>query len=186
MQAEYERFKLDAAAIYLPRLPQQRIIVYNFNIPIEQAQTAATLDTVGQQVVTDLPLGAAGTISPPYFQISAVYTLVHRATNEERLWQGSFNPRARDLSQVTAFRPFDHQTFVNYCVTNCERERVRNKLTAVVDGRNSMWTLQDILSVIVSVQATVGHQHMIFQHHPELVHHGGAQQSRNVFRIYYD
>jgi len=188
MQHEYNRLKLDAAAIQIARSPQQRIIVYNFNVPIEQAQSVANWDIVRQQIETDLPLGAAGTISPPYFQLTAVYTIVHRNTNEERLWLGSFNPRARDLSQITAFRPLDHATFSNYCLVNSEPNRVRNKLDSVVNTRNSVWNLGDILSIIVSVQATVSTHHPIFYNHPDLFHYGGtkAQVKRSVFRLYFD
>lgn len=188
MQNEYERFKLDAAAIQIARNSQQRIIVYNFNLPIEQAQSEVHWNTVRQKVETDLPPGAAGTISPPYFQLTAVYTIIHRNTNEERLWLGSFNPRARDLSQVTVFRPLDHTTFVNYCLTNSEPNRVRNKLDGVVNTRNSVWNLGELLSIVVSVQSTVHTNHSIFQNHPELFQYGGnrAQYRRSVFRLYFD
>ena len=188
MQNEHERFKLDAAAIQIAKFQQQRIIVYNFNLPIDQAQSSANWDTVCQQVDTDLPPRAAGTISPAYFQLTAVYTIIHRNTNEERLWLGSFNPRARDLSQVTAFRPFDNSTFTNYCITNSEPARVRNKLDSVVNTRNSVWNLGEILSIIVSVQSTVDTNHVIFHNHPELLHYGGnrTQHRRSIFRVYFD
>lgn len=188
MQHEHERFKLDAAAIQIARLQQQRIIVYNFNLPIAQAQITANWNIVRQQIETDLPSRAAGTISQPYFQLTAVYTIIHRNTNEERLWLGSFNPRARNLSQITAFRPVDHDTFVDYCVANSEPNRVRNKLDSGVNTRNSVWNLGDILSIIVSVQATVNLNHIIFHNHPELLHYGGhgAQNKRSVFRLYFD
>lgn len=185
MQQQQERFKLDAAAIHLSRLQQQRIIIYNFNIPIEQAQQPANWEIIRQQIETDLPSGAPGTITQAFFQLTAVYTIVHRQTNEERLWLGSFNPRARDLSQITAFRPVDHESFVNYSVTNSEPTRVRNKLDSGVNTRNSVWNLGNILSIIASVQSTVSTTHLIFQNHPELSRHG-AQNRRNVFRIYYD
>lgn len=188
MQNEYERFKLDAAAIQIARYPQQRIIVYNFNIPIQQAQEPANWNLVHQQVETDLPSAGVGIISPPYFQLTAVYTIIHRNTLEERLWLGSFNPRARDLSQITAFRPFESTSFVNYCVTNSEPNRVRNKLDSVVNTRNSVWNLGEILSIIVSVQSTVNTNHIIFHNRPELSNNGGnrARQKRSVFRFYFD
>lgn len=188
MQHQQERFKLDAAAIQLSRLQQQRIIIYNFNIPIDQAQSPASWETVRQQILADFPPGAPGSISQPYFQLTAVYTIIHRNTNEERLWLGSFNPRARDLSQITAFRPLDHDTFVNYSVVNSEPTRVRNKLDSGVNTRNSVWNLGNILSIIASVQSTVSTSHLIFHNHPELLHYGrhGAHHKRSVFRLYFD
>lgn len=188
MQLEHERFKLDAAAIHIARYQQQRIIVYNFNLPIQQAQEANNWSIIKTQVESDFPPGAIGTINPPYFQLTAVYTIVHRNTNEERLWLGSFNPRARDLSQVTAFRPLDLNTFVNYCLVNSEPIRVRNKLDSVVNTRNSVWNLGEILSIIVSVQATVNTNHSIFHNHPALLYNGrtNIQQKRSVFRLYFD
>lgn len=185
MQQEHERFKLDGAAIPIHRLQQQRIIVYNFNIPIAQSQDIAALERVKQQIVTDLPANANGAITPAYFQITAVYTIVHQGNNDERLWLGSFNPRARDLSQVTAFRPFDANSFVDYCILNGDPDRVRNKLTAVVNGRKSLWTLNTIISIVISVQATVSLNHPIFVNHPRLSHQA-HQRRRNVFKIYYD
>jgi len=186
MQQEHERFKLDGAAIPVVRFQQQqRIIVYNFNIPIALGQDRAILQRVQQQIETDLPAGAPGTLNPAYFQITAVYTLIHEGTNETRLWLGSYTPRARDLSQVTAFRPFDANTFVDYCALNAAPERVRNKLTAVVNGRNSLWALDTLISLIISVQATVSLEHPIFTQQPILAHQA-QQRRRNVFRIYFD
>lgn len=185
MQLEHERFKLDAAAIPIVGFQQQHIIVYNFNLPIALGQDIASLQRVQQQIETDLPAGAQGTINPPYFQITAVYSIIHQGTNEERLWLGSFNPRARDLSQVTVFRPFDAPSFVNYCVLNADPDRVRNKLTAVVNGRNSLWALHNIISLIISVQASVALNHPIFTRQPLLAHQI-PQRRRNVFRIYFD
>ena len=186
MQQEYERFKLDAAAIFVNRFVQQRIIVLNFNIPLPLVLNRDTFERVREQVANDLPPGAAGTITPPYFQLSAVYTIVHRDTNEERLWFGSFNPRARDLSQVTAFRPLEFISFVDYCYANSQQERVENKLTAVVNGQTSVWTLGSIKSIIISVQGTVNINHSIFVNHPELQPHGQQRGGRRLFRLYFD
>ena len=182
---QQERFKLDAAAISDTSSPQQRVIVYNFNVPIERAQDRASFELVRQQVETDFPQGVAGTVTSPYFQLSAVYTIVNRETNEERLWLGSFNPRARDLSQLTAFRPFDANSFVQYAVANSEPERVRNKLTNVVNGKDSVWSLGQLLSIIVSVQATIRLNHSLFVQHPQLVHNHGGNK-RKVFTTFFD
>jgi hypothetical protein len=185
MQLEHERFKLDAAAIRVSPIQQHSVIVYNFNLPIGLTQDPTNWDIIKNIVETDLPLGVPGTVNPPYFQITAVYTLVHQNTYETRYWLGSYSPRARNLSQVTTFRPYDPATFINYCILNSELERVRNKLTAVVNGRQSLWTLDHIISVIVSVQATVQQQHSIFTERPALAHQANHRR-RNVFRIYFD
>ena len=187
MQQEYERFKLDAAAIYLNRTVQQRVIVLNFNIPLPLVSDRNTFERVHQQVANDLPPGAAGTITPPYFQLSAVYTLRHRDTNEERLWSGSFNPRARDLSQVTAFRPLDFNSFVNYCYINSQQERVENKLTtALFNNQTSAWVLGNLKSIVISVQGTVGLNHSIFVNHPELQSNGRQRKGRRMLRLYFE
>jgi len=185
MQPEHERFKLDAAAIPPLRFPQQRVIVYNFNIPIALSQDLPTLQRVQQQIEQDLPANAAGTIQPAYFQITAVYTLIHQTTQEIRVWTGSYSPRARDVAQVTAFRPFDATTFVNYCSLNSAPERVRNKLSAVVNGRQSVWSLDRLISIVITVQASVALNHPIFIRQPSLAHLA-HQRRRNVVRIYFD
>lgn len=186
MQHEHERFKLDGAALKVARNHQQRIIIYNFNLPIDVAQTRQHWETVFSRIELDLPFGAPGTIYPPYFQLTAVYYIVHRTTNEERLWLGSFNPRARDLSQITAFRPIDANTFVDYCLANSQPDRVRNKLDGGVNTRDSVWNLGDILSIIVTVQSTVHQDHIIFQRHPELLNQHGGRFKRSVYRVYFD
>ena len=82
---ERDRFKLDAAAIYDPRVPNQRVVVYNFNIPLNRLSDLATFEFVRQELETDFPAEADGVVVSPYFQLSAVYVLVNTATNEERI-----------------------------------------------------------------------------------------------------
>lgn len=185
LQMQYDQFKLDAAAIVDNRQPQNRIVVYNFNVPLRLSQDVSAFERIRQQVETDFPANAQGSVIPPYYQITAVYTLVHRATGEQRLWVGSFNARARNVSQVTAFRPLDHATFVQYALTNCQLERVQNRLTAVVTGKDSVWTLEEVKSLVVSVQSTVRLNHSVFLRHPELNHDAPGRQ-RQILRIIFD
>jgi hypothetical protein len=192
---QHQDFKLDGAAILDSQHDNQRVMVYNFNVPVERAQDLATFETIRQQVDADFPqTSRAMVIEPLYFQISAVYTLMNRETNEERLWQGSFNPRARDLSQVSVFRLYDSETFAAYALHQCEINRALNKLDSRTTGQESVWTLGQILSFIVSVQATIRNNHSLFNNHPELLAHGNGAarrqrrmpRQRAVFRMYFD
>ena len=196
----YQEFKLDGAAILDSDSPQQRIVVYHFNIPVDRAQDIATFERVRQQIEQDFPAESNRDVTVPlYFQISAVYNLVHRDTGEERLWQGSFNPRSRDLGQVTVFRQFDPQTFVNYALTRSSTERVLHELNSRTQGKDSVWSVSELLSVIITVQATVRIRHPVFLRHPDLLgpDHGGNGQGgggnrgprvrqRTVFRLALD
>ena len=185
MQQEQDRFKLDGACIAIHRRPNERVIVYNFNIPAALTQDPATFQTILTQLESDFPAQSAGTVTPCYFQLTAVYTIVHSQTNEERLWLGSFNPRARELSQVTAFRPFEARTFIEYCLTNTQPDRVYNKL-ALVGGRDSDWVFGAIKSIVVTVQCVVTLQHIVFTNYNHWNNHGRWNRSRKVFTIYYD
>jgi len=185
----HQDFKLDGAALYDSSSPHQRIVVYHFNIPIDRCETIESIETIQRQIETDFPhQDRARVIVPLYYQISAVYTLVHRETGEIRYWQGSFNPRSRDLGQITSFRPFDVQTFVPYVLSHSRPQYVLNELNNRVDGQESVWSVDEILSIIISIQATVRTTHIVFARHPHLLSGGGhgRHRGRKVFRLYLD
>ena len=170
---QYQEFKLDGAAISDQADPQQRILVFNFNVPIERAQSPAAFERIRQQIATDFPdESRENVVVPLYYQISATYVLVHRNTGEERFWLGSYNPRARDLSTVTVFRPYVPETFVQHAVTSCSQQSILNRLEDRTAGTESVWTISRLLSVIVSVQATARIRHPVFYHHRSLLGHG--------------
>jgi hypothetical protein len=176
---QHEAFKLDGAAISDPVDPDQRILVFNFNVPIERAQEAASFERIRQQVEDDFPIESRESVVVPlYYQISAVYVLVHSDTGEERVWQGSYNPRARDLSTVTLFRPYDPATFVQHATTSCSQQNILNRLDNRATWDETVWRLSRILSVIVSVQATARIRHPVFINHPSLLGHGNRQQQQ--------
>jgi hypothetical protein len=187
MQHQY--FKVDGAAIVDRDNPHQRILVYNVNIPVERAQSEETFETVRHLVNTDFPEEDRGRlVYPLYFQISAVYTLIHRQTGEERVWSGSYSPRARNLGEITAFRPYNSDTFVQYALQHCSPNRITERLDSRTSGVESAWTVGQILSVVVSIQATARTNHVVFRNHPTLLGHGGAQRQgrqaqRSVFRL---
>lgn len=195
----YQDFSLDGAAILDYYHPEQRIIVYNVNIPKDRAQNLQVYETILGQVITDFPPQHGDKVLVPlYFQISAVYTLIHQTTGEERIWQGSFSPRARNLGQVTAFRPLDTDTFVQYALVHCEPNRVLHQLDYRIQGKESVWSVGELLSVIISIQATVKLSHPIFQRHIAFHHderdlrpsgRGQRQnqgQRRKTFRLVFD
>ena len=175
---QYDEFKLDGAAILDSDSPHQRIVLYNFNVPADRSQDPAAFEAIRRLVETDFPPEDRGRVAVPlYFQLSAVYTLVHRETGEERLWQGSFNPRSRDLGRVTVFRPFEPETFVEYVLSRSSTENVLHQLQSRVQGKDSVWSVDRLLSIIVSVQATVRTTHRVFVNHPELLGaNGGANR----------
>ena len=186
---ERDRFKLDAAAIYDPRVPNQRVVVYNFNIPLNRLSDLATFEFVRQELETDFPAEADGVVVSPYFQLSAVYVLVNTTTNEERIWCGSFHPRARDLAQLTAFRPFEAAHFPLYALENSQPERVANKLSTFVNGQDSVWQFNRLISVVVSFQTTLDLSHSLFNRHARFRQHGRtgpAKKNWKTFSAFFD
>lgn len=178
---QHERFKLDGASLRDLDTPGQRIVVYHFNVPATHTPHRASFETVRRIVEEDYqPERRELVVVPLYFQISAVYTLIHRDTGEERLWQGSFNPRSRDRGQVTPFRPFESASFVDYVQTRSDQERVANQLNRTTDEKESVWTLGEVLSVIISFQSTLRLDHPIFTQRPALLgrHGGGEEEDR--------
>lgn len=171
----YDNFTLDGAALFDPNSPNLRIVTYHFNIPERLTPDRPTFETILRQVETDFPAESRGLVSVvPYFQISAVYTLIHRNTGTERLWQGSFNPRSRERGQVLAFRYLDPATFVDFALARCQSQHVVQTLGNYADQQETVWALGEILSVIVTVQTTVHIRHPVFVHHPELLGGGVA------------
>jgi hypothetical protein len=166
----YDTFTLDGAALFNSDQPQERIVTYHFNIPTRLTPFRATFETILGQVEADFPAESRQqVVIVPYFQISAVYTLIHRDTGLERLWQGSFNPRSRERGQVVAFRHLDPATFVNFAQVRCQTDHVVQQLGNITDQQETVWTLGDILSVILTIQTTVRIQHPVFVRHPELL-----------------
>jgi len=178
----YDRFKLDGAALLDFDQLHQRIITYHFNIPLRLTPLRSTFETILRQLEQDFPAESRHLVTfVPYFQISAVYTLIHRDTGAERLWQGSFNPRSRERGQVTAFQYLDPARFIDFAHTRCQTRHVLQALNNNTDQQETVWTVGELLSVILTVQTTVRVNHPVFTNHPELLpgrHGARGQQPR--------
>lgn len=175
----YDTFTLDGAALFDPENPQQRIVTYHFNIPERLTPLRQTFETVLGQVETDFPATSQDqVVVVAYYQISAVYTLIHRDTGAERLWQGSFNPRSRERDQVLAFRYMDRATFVDFTHARSQTPHVLQQLNIANDQQETVWTVGDLLSVVLTIQTTVRARHPVFARHPELLGHRQQQHGR--------
>lgn len=165
----YDQFRLDGAALADTTNPFQRVVAYHYNIPVRLTGQRSTFDTILQHIQTDFPAAHQDQVAiVSHFQISAVYTLIHRTTGTERLWAGSFNPRSRERGQVTAFRYLDPVTFVDFVYPRSQPDFVYRQQQAVADQKDTSWSVGEILSVIISVQTTVRLGHPVFQRHPQL------------------
>jgi len=177
-----DSFKLDAAAVYDPRQPHQRVVVYNFNVPLARLRNLETFEFIRQVLVTDFPPEAVGVVVSPYFQLSAVYTLVNVETNQERIWVGSFNPRGRDLAQLTPFQRFDFAAFPQYALDHSDPDYAANKLSTFVNGQDSVWRFQSLVSIVVSHQVTLHLNHPFFVRHPQFRHHGRTGSTKKNWK----
>lgn len=77
-------------------------------------------------------------------------------------------------------------SFVPYALSRSRPQYVLNELNNRVEGQESVWSVDRILSIIISVQATVRTTHIVFERHPHLLggQHGPerAGQPRAVTR----
>lgn len=179
-----DSFKLDAAAIYDPRHPNQRVLINNINVPVARLGHLETFEFVRQVLETDFPPEAEGVIIPGYFQLSAVYVLINVNTNEERIWCGSFNPRGRDLAQLTPFRSYESASFAQYALTHSDPDYATNKLTTFVQGQDSVWRFQRLISVVISFQTTLHLSHPLFVRHPKFRQHGRGGPAKKNWKVY--
>jgi hypothetical protein len=184
-----DTFKLDSAAIYDPLHPNQRLVICNFNIPLTKLRNLETFETVRQHLETNFPLEAEAIAVPGYFQLSAVYLLINIETNETRTFAGSFNPRGRDLAQITPFQLFEPTTFSEYALVHSDPDDIANKLASFVQGQESVWRFERLISVVVTFQTSLHLNHPIFERHPHFRQHGrggAAQKSWKVFTTVFD
>jgi hypothetical protein len=159
------QFKVDIAS--LADGPAARLVLYNVNIPRRLWQDEPSMVRVRDIVVRDF-----GNVSGVYFQLSATYTLVNRETGEIRTWSGSFNPRNRDICELTSHLSFEPDTFVQFVLAHSSPEWVFDKLNAgagqLTAGRTSVWVLDDVKSIIASFQGRLGISHSLFSRYPPL------------------
>lgn len=180
---QQDRFKLDAAAINITGAPSQRVVVYNFNIPLGRLEDVASFEQVCQKLETDFPPEANGVIVSPYFQLSAVYMLINSATNEERMWSGSFQPKGRDFSKLTDFQKFEPTTFLQYAMTHSNPRYVINKMDSFVNGEESLWRFSHLISVVISLQATLHMTHPLFVNRPGFTNTGRAGPNKKNWKV---
>ena len=184
-----DSFKLDAAAIYDPGHPDERLVICNFNIPFARLTNLETFEFVRQQLETDFPQEADGILVSGYFQISAVYVLVNEVTHQERVWSGSFHPRGRELCQLAPFQRFVPATFAQYALAHSDPDRATDKLSSNVEGQESVWKFERLISVVISFQTSLHLSHPLFVRHPNFRQHGRggtSQKSWKVFTTFFD
>ena len=164
----WQIFKVNAISVRHSATDNERLVSYNINLPVPLIPNENVYSVIRDLIVHDFDN------SPSiYFQISAVYTLVNRDTGDLRTWTGSFNPRNRQVSQLSAHRRFEADSFINFARANCSVEVAVQKLTAnstTAAGKTSVWSLQDLNAIIFSFQCRLRPTHRLFQLRPQLRH----------------
>jgi hypothetical protein len=156
------QFKIDIAS--LEDGPVARLVLYNVNLPRRLWQDEQSLVRIRDIVTRDF-----GEVAGVYFQLSATYTLANRETGEIRIWSGSFNPRNRDISELTSHSTFEPDTFVEFVLAHSSPEWVHDKLNAgVTAGKTSVWVLDEVKSIVISFQGRLGNRHSLFSRYPSL------------------
>ena len=165
-----KNFKCDATFIKsdIAKKYNRGILLVNFNVPEdlwlepEETGAASNITKVARAIYAFLVDTVSIEILPKgeeraFFSISSTYTLEHVSSGESRLWTGSFNPRFS--GDADNFVPIaTRAAFVRYLVDNCKTDALTKKagdLVAKLSDSDTDWTLGEIKSIIVSVQALV-------------------------------
>jgi hypothetical protein len=172
MSAPWESFKVTALSIRHSETKSVRLVLYNVNVPVHLISNENVYNVIRDTIVRDF-----NNNSGIYFQLSAVYTLVHRDTGDLRTSTGSFNPRNRQPSRLMKHRHFEPDTFIDFARANSSIEVVLQKLTANYAADGQTWSLQDLKSIIFSFQCKLRASHRLFQHRPQLQHVGGGSNT---------
>jgi hypothetical protein len=170
MYNSWQIFKVNAISVRHSATSNEKLVSYNINLPVPLIPNENVYSVIRDTIVHDFD-NSPGI----YFQISAVYTLVNRDTGDLRTWTGSFNPRNRQVSQLSAHRLFEADSFVNFARANCSVEAAVQKLTANSDarttaGKTSVWSLQDLKAIIFTFQCRLYLTHRLFTIRPQLRH----------------
>ena len=110
------------------------------------------------------------------FQITACYYIVNTKTGLQRLWTGSFSPRANFAAQLAQFQNFNARTFSNVVTRSCENFDV--KLTWI--GRDTVWKFDSLESIIVNIQSPI--KIAIGSIHPILQRYGLVAENGDYFK----
>ena len=166
----WQIFKVNAISVRHSATSNEKLVSYNINLPVPLIPNENVYSVIRDLIVHDFD-NSPGI----YFQISAVYTLVNRDTGDLRTWTGSFNPRNRQVSQLSAHRRFEADSFINFARANCSVEVAVQKLTAnsaarTTAGKTSVWSLQDLKAIIFSFQCRLHPTHRLFTIRPQLRH----------------
>jgi hypothetical protein len=162
----WQIFKVNALSIrHSETNNSERLVSYNINLPVPLIPNENVYNVIRDTIVHDFDNNPG-----IYFQLSAVYTLVNRDTGDLRTWTGSFNPRNRQPSQLSAHQRFEADTFINFARANSSVEVALQKLTAnsATAGNTSVWSLQDLKAIIFSFQCRLRPSHRLFQYRPQL------------------
>lgn len=126
---------------------QLYLALTNANIPVDRLQDEATLASLRDWISANFQ----GAVSPIVYSFSGAYTLRHRETGELRTWTGSFSPRFLGSYSWSRQNVFNRNTFVAQSLRDTERGSVEDHLRLA--NPLSVWEFQELLSVIVSVNA---------------------------------
>lgn len=144
--------KVDQTALLLPGL-NRSLFVSNINIP-ERYLDATQLEAVASRV-RDFIINEYHGITSVKFQVCAAYELVHQTTGTVKYFHGSFVPGGNQSNLILPFRDFG-PNFVREILSACQRQLVIANLSYF--NVDTDWKFDNLLSVIVCVQANVPHK----------------------------
>ena len=177
MPSPWDTFKVTALSIRHSESRSERLVLYNVNVPVNLIPNENVFSVIRDTIVRDFDND-----SGIYFQLSAVYTLVHRDTGDLRTRTGSFNSRNCQPSQLSTHQRFEADTFIDFARANSSVEVALQKLTANYAADGQTWSLQDLKSIIFSFQCRLRPNHCLFLLRPQL-RHVGASETHKQFEF---
>lgn len=154
---EQDRFKADVL-VYNDDVGNF-LFMADFNVPEESLYDGSLptkLNTIRTCIVDEFQMEILqGRV---LYSVSASYRLFNVATGEERLWTGSFQPRANRSTQLRPFRRFAPDNFLAEAAVVVQPAAVSETLcTLDLLEEDTKWTYQGLKSAIYCFQARCRH-----------------------------
>jgi hypothetical protein len=130
----------------LESLEGRYILVNNINVPADMLGDLSINTRIENFIRQEYP-----TDNKIEFEISASYELVHKDTQESRIWTGSFNPRL-DF-QIFPKQDYKQPTFQLYMQTYFKRSVIFERLLSF--SNDTKWVIHQLISAILVVQSEI-------------------------------
>ena len=173
-------FKLDVTTLDAGE-HEMYMLMLNFNIPrsvVEEDQPFTLEEALGDVV---LFLDREFSPEPIYYQVTASYYLRHRQSGDERLFTGSFCPKAAHATSLSGpvFRLFEGDTFSRDVRRYTTPQNILDCLDWPEDDESD-WSFLSLTSVILNCQVKLSWHNQYIRRKNLLSARGNRHGRRHV------